>query len=83
MTTEEDVMRRIIICPLKNRRTRLLQRTFELRKRRFGSSNCTDLRLIAHLQSDHASLEPLGPLAGKKGTQAVGLSKDQPLDCSD
>lgn len=76
-------MRRTIVGSLNKHRARLLQRALESMERRLLRPNRTDHWLIAQLQRRQPSLEPLGPLAGKKVIHTVGPRPDQPLDCSD
>lgn len=76
-------MRRTIVGSLNKQRARLLQRAFESMERRLRRPSRTDLWLIAQLQINKPSLEPLGPLAGKMVIHSVGPHRDQPRDCSD
>jgi len=71
-------MRRTIVGALNKQRARLLQRALESMERRLRKPNRTDLWLIAQLQTNEPSLEPLGPLAGKKVIHRVGPHRDQP-----
>lgn len=77
------MMRRTIVSSLSKHRARLLQRALESMERRLMRPNRTDHWLIAQLQTRQPSLEPLGPLAGKRITHTVGSRPDQPLGCSD
>jgi hypothetical protein len=75
-------MRRTIVGPLNKQRARALLRVFESIERRLRRPSRTDLWLIAHLQTNEPSLEPLGPLAGKKVIHRVSPHRDQPRDCT-
>lgn len=75
-------MRRTIVGPFNKQRARLLQQALESMERRLRRPSRTDLWLIAQLRKNEPSLEPLGPLAGKKVIHSAGPHPDQSRDCS-